>query len=171
MQICTTLRFLPVNPEKIIFLAGSTFSFYLFYAICEIFMTIGTVLERGRDRGVPNPGFPEKISAIPSVPIVQNNAFPTSRLKMIIPDSPFPSGKELCSRNPGSFFREKCLIPEFPEFPEPPIPPPFERCRILLDFHTFPLKTKSVIFSLCIMQLTPKFHSSQILMTGTYPEV
>ena len=32
-------------------------------------------------KGVSDPGFLEKISAIPSVPIVQNNAFPTSRLK------------------------------------------------------------------------------------------
>ena len=29
------------------------------------------------------------------------------------------TGKELCSRNPGSFFREKALISEFSEFPEP----------------------------------------------------
>ena len=51
----------------------------------------------GGVRGVSDPGFPEKISAIPSVPIVQNNAFPTSRLKMIIPDS--------------LSFRERALFP------------------------------------------------------------
>ena len=46
------------------------------------------------------------IIAIPSVPIVQNNAFPTSRLKMTIPNSHFFPGME-------SVFREKALIPEF----------------------------------------------------------
>ena len=82
---------------------------------------------RGRDRGVPNPGFPEKISAIPSVPIVQNNAFPTSRLKMIIPDSLsfreralFPKSRKFFSgkmSNPG--------IPGIPGIPGTPYPPSF----------------------------------------------
>ena len=41
---------LPINPVKIAFNAGYdlTFSFYLFYTLCEVFMTIGAVLRKIR---------------------------------------------------------------------------------------------------------------------------
>ena len=41
---------LPINPGKIAFNAGYdlTFSFYLFYTLCEVFMTIGAVLRKIR---------------------------------------------------------------------------------------------------------------------------
>ena len=57
------------------------------------------------------------IIAILNVPIVQNNAFPTSRLlKMLIPESAnlFP-GKTSVSEIPEVFFREKAQISEIPE--------------------------------------------------------
>ena len=81
---------------------------------------LGNQVYRGC-KGVSDPGFPKKISAIPSVPIVQNNAFPTSRLKMIIPDS--------------LSFRERALFPKSRKFfsgkmsnhgiPGTPYPPSF----------------------------------------------
>ena len=49
-------------------------------------------------REASHPGFPE-----PSVPTAaQNNPFPTSQLKMLIPDITISTGKELCYRNTGS---------------------------------------------------------------------
>ena len=66
------------------------------------------------------------IIAIPSVPKVQNNAFPTSWWKKLISNSHLLPGKssvpEICN------FLKSPLILKFPEVLEPPIPP--------LIFHT-----------------------------------
>ena len=73
---------------------GLTFSFYLFYALCENFMVIGAVIQK--IRGVWN----WQVS----------------------------------------------------------------------NFHTFLIKSKLAISSLWIMQLTPKFHTSKVLMRESHPE-
>ena len=66
-----------------------------------------------------NPRFSEKlpgIIAILRVPIVQNNAFPTSQLKMLIPDSNFPLEKALLTKS-GKFFSGKNHNTGIPGFP------------------------------------------------------
>ena len=90
---------------------------------------------RGGGKGGVRSLIPRKKLSIPSVPIVKTTH---SRLPDLNdnPGFPFPSGKELCSQNPGSFLREKCLIPEFPIFPEPPyFPPPFNLPRLWASFN------------------------------------
>ena len=54
------------------------------------------------------------IITIPRVPIMQNNAFQSSQLKILITDPHFLLEKDLF---PEVFFQEKDLIPEFPEPP------------------------------------------------------
>ena len=116
-------------------------------------------LFKGGGKGGVRSLIPRKKLSIPSVPIVKTTH---SRLPDLNdnPGFPFPSGKELCSQNPGSFLREKCLIPEFPIFPEPPYsPPPIQLTKTWCFIQLYFLNLKYCIF---LSQLKGEVFSNNI---------